>query len=370
MKEKTANNSFSEAPQIHKSQGRLFPLDLLKAMSMIAVVSYHSIFLPKSTYADSALLLDTLFAPLRFCVPVLLTISFMLFERGLNNHSNKPTWSLIKKRLIRLAIPTLFWFSLAAGLKLLTGNSPLDLMGDILTGEVFTGSYYLLVMFQFIPIFIWVRGWLNQPNNILTTVLSQGFVFLGIYALLGGVFGTEIVEIFRTVNRPLLIYWFVYPALGVYFSKTLSFYIQKSATLSTYTKVLIVFFISSGLIAEYSFLGWASKGSIPPFDYAMFSCIFSVPAAFLCFGSIQEKELSYFLSKAVVLISKYSLGIFCINGILSQIFLSIGSRWFSGATFSFPEILALKVIGWVLLLAVSLGLSIGIDRIGGKTVVC
>jgi hypothetical protein len=370
MKKKATSDSFSQAPQMYQSQGRLFILDLLKAMSMVAVVSYHSILVPKSTYADSALLLDTLFAPLRFCVPVLLTISFMLFERGLNNHSNKPTWSLIKKRLIRLAIPTLFWFSLAAGLKLIKGNSPLDLIGEILTGEIFTGSYYLLVMFQFIPIFIWVRGWLNHPNNILTTLLSQGFVFMGIYAVLCGVFGADIVSILRTINRPLLIYWFVYPALGVYFYKTLSFYIQKSASLSTYVKVLIVFFISSGLIAEYSFLDWLSKGSIPPFDYVMFSCVFSVPAAFLCFGSIQAKELSSFLSKAVILLSKYSLGIFCINGILSQIFLSIGSRWFSAATFSFPEILAIKVIGWVLLLAVSLGLSIGIDRIGGKTVVC
>lgn len=62
MEEQIAGES-SSPTQIYKTQNRLFFLDLLKALSMISVVSYHSIFLPKSTYADHAVLLDALFAP-------------------------------------------------------------------------------------------------------------------------------------------------------------------------------------------------------------------------------------------------------------------------------------------------------------------
>ncbi len=109
---------------------RLFSLDLLKAISIAAVVSYHSVFVPRSTYTTSLLPLDTAFASLRFCVPVLFTISFFLFDRGLTNRCNELILSSIRKRLVRLAIPIAFWFSLAATLKLITGN---DLAKIILT---------------------------------------------------------------------------------------------------------------------------------------------------------------------------------------------------------------------------------------------
>jgi surface polysaccharide O-acyltransferase-like enzyme len=85
MEEQIAGELSSQPYQIYQSQSRLFFLDLLKALSMVAVVSYYSIFLPKSTYAENAFFIDMLFAPLRFCVPMLFTISFLLFERGWHN---------------------------------------------------------------------------------------------------------------------------------------------------------------------------------------------------------------------------------------------------------------------------------------------
>ncbi|MEH2284803.1 MAG: hypothetical protein V7K90_26375 [Nostoc sp.] len=66
----------------------------------------------------------------------------------------------------------------------------------------------------------------------------------------------------------------------------------------------------------------------------------------------------------VKLLSKYSLGIFCINGILSLICLQLGTQLFIGLNFTFQEILAIKLISWNLLLIVSLGLSMLCDRIG------
>ena len=90
------------------SQNRIFPLDFLKALSIIAVVSFHGIFIPESTYENSKYWVDVIFSPLRFCVPVLFTISFFLLRRSLDSGSVDSTLQLAKRRLARLLIPTLF----------------------------------------------------------------------------------------------------------------------------------------------------------------------------------------------------------------------------------------------------------------------
>ncbi|MHC5824369.1 MAG: hypothetical protein ACYT04_53155, partial [Nostoc sp.] len=63
--------------------------------------------------------MDILFAPLRFCVPVFFTISFLLLERSLEKNSTASFYPLFKKRFIRLLTPTLFWGGLAILLRLL-----------------------------------------------------------------------------------------------------------------------------------------------------------------------------------------------------------------------------------------------------------
>ena len=101
----------------------------------------------------------------------------------------------------------------------------------------------------------------------------------------------------------------------------------------------------------------------------MLSCLLSAPVLLICFAAIDEQHLSVWVKATVQTLSKYSLGIFCINGILSQIFLSLGSQWSEGQVFSLPEVLVLKVVSWVLLLGISLGIAIGLSRCGLKTVV-
>ena len=76
---------------------RLFPIDVLKAVSIVAVVSFHSIFVYTSTYTSVSYPLDILFAPLKFCVPLLLTISFFLLKRGLEKKNRSAYISFIEK---------------------------------------------------------------------------------------------------------------------------------------------------------------------------------------------------------------------------------------------------------------------------------
>ena len=350
-------------------QSRLFFLDILKAISIVAVVSYHSIFIPKSSYLDSFFLVEALFAPLRFCVPLLLVISFILTQKSLDKKPSTLGWQFLKKRLSRLVIPTFFWFGVAALLKLIRHKSPMGILQEIIRGEIFTGAYYLLILFQLTLMFVWFRRFLKHPNHLVTTLLLQGLVFVGIFVILANSPDSLLILGLRSLDRPFIIYWFGYIALGVLCHQKLPEIIQLSSRINFYFKSCLLSIVALLSIAEYSWIASLTQNSVPPFDYVMISCLLSAPVLLLCCAAIDEKQLPVWLKAIVQTLSKYSLGIFCINGILSQIFLSFGSQWAEGQVFSLPEVLVLKVVSWVSLLGISLGISIGLSRCGLKTVV-
>lgn len=349
---------------IDSKAGRLFPIDFLKAASITAVVSFHSIFVPQSTYQSAAYLMEALFTPLRFCVPVFLTISFFLLKRGLEKSANEPVYPLLKKRLIRLFIPIMFWFTLGAIVQILNQTTAAKLIIAIFQGNVFNGAYYLLIMLQLLPIFVWKHQWFSNRKNVLIALIFQALFFLLTYTVLLGIFGISVKLILYRISRPLFAYYLVYLALGAYLYTNWSRVIKFSTSIPRKLKIFLLSLTSLIMIAEYSCLRWATGERLSPFEYVMFSCIFSVIVGFLCFANIQEDRLSIPVQQAVQLLSKYSLGIFCLNGLLSYVGSQMGAYMFEAAIFTFPEILAIKLVGWSLLLAVSLGMSILLDRVG------
>ena len=366
MKKNIFTNLLPPITQNNQLVGRVFCLDLLKAISIAAVVFYHSTFVPISTYAAAAVPELIITAPLRFCVPVLFTISFILFEREFSKTNAKSDWSIIKKRVQRIAIPIVFWFSIAAALQLLKGSNPTKLIIEVLTGTIYIGAFYLVVLVQFIPIFTWIRKWFSNVSNIVITILIQGFIFLLLQALLAGNFGASgsyIIDALRNINRPLFIYWFVYMALGYYCFHNWLLFEKVSAQITTKMKMLLVVVTSIVMTFEYNRVITGLEGDSSTFEYALLACIISVFVAFLCFASVKENQLPPLARQAVQLLSTYCLGIFCINGILSQVFSVVGRHLFSTATFNLPQILLAKLVGWVILLGVSLGLSILLDKI-------
>lgn len=352
------------------NQSRLFCLDFLKAISIVAVVSFHSIFVPNTTYQASAEFLESLFTPLRFCVPVFLTISFLLFARQLENSGNQKFLPLLFKRLQRLLIPTVFWFTLAAVLKLANGNSLIEIRESIHRGTIFTGSYYLLVILQLFPIFLIIRRWLYSSYNLIFAIILQWLIFVSIYVGLSNNSYSPIIEFIKNIDRPLFIYWLVYMAIGTFIYTRFDFIVSISKQITLPVKVFLICAMSTIFMFDYQWLISITNGAIQPFDYATISCILSVAIMFICFASVREINFPRAIELIIKLLSKYSLGIFCINGILSQLFLSLGTKLFNDLTFSFIEILVLKITGWAILLLISLFLSILIARIGLKQMVC
>ncbi|MDJ0846502.1 acyltransferase family protein [Crocosphaera sp.] len=353
-------------------QERIFALDLLKAISIIAVVSFHGVLVPQQSYVDLVSTLNILFAPLRFCVPVFLTISFFLCENSLQKQAKNslPFW--LKKRLTRLALPTVFWFLLAALLVLIKEiiiANPLtetleEIIQLVLKGRIFAGAYYLLVIFQLSLLFIYLNPYFKRGRNLVIAILLQGLVFVAIDFSLQGNWGIQFSSFLRVVERPFLIYWFVYLGLGVYFYANWEVLSQISSRIQTPIKILLLVATSGIMMAETNWLEWQSSQQILPFEYAMLSCMLSVFTIFFSAASVEENQVAPWVSEGVHLLSKYSLGIFCINGILFHIFITFSGFILPKLTYNLPEIIVIKLLGTIFLISISLGLSMILDSRG------
>jgi hypothetical protein len=353
---------------INKTDERLFSLDVLKAISITAVVSHPSIFVPVSTYVSASYLIDVISAPLRFCVPVFFTISFLLLERELQNHSNQPQFSFIKKRINRLLIPSVFWSILAGTLLAINATPFKNIIISLFQGTIFSGAYYLLVLLQIICLFPLIRQMFNK-QNIIITILIPCLFFLLVDIFLANKLLPRFIFILQKVARSLVTYWLSYIALGILFYRNWMKVVQISKHMSKPLKIIALCLTCLIMLAEASWLRSVSGDSLKPFEYTMFSCILSVVVMFLCFASVTEEQLSPRFNQAVKFLSKYSLGIFCINGIISYIFSTICIHTLKEANFNLTEILIRKFFGWIILLTLSLALSIILKRVGLKACV-
>jgi hypothetical protein len=355
------------------SEPRLFPIDLLKALSIVAAVSYHAIVVPEFTYKSEMVLLNALFTPLRFCVPTFLVISFFLLQASCQKKTQTSAIALFKKRFYRLLLPTIFWCTLTAILRILSKtNSISDIAIPLIQGTAFPGAYYLLALLQLTPIFFLTRRRFEKLPAVVIVILAQMLIVLLVYAILGGIFGTNIISLLEFINRPLFIYWLVYIPLGIFLCTHWDKLTRLSYRISTPSKVALIALSFLTMILEFLVVHVILGIEYQYFEYVKLSCIAIVPILFLCCASVDENQFPQPLQRLIKLFSKYSLGIFCINGFVSSIFLGVSTRFMSigEVTFNFPEILMIKFIGWGLLLAISLGLSVLLKRLGLRSCVC
>lgn len=334
-----------------KSQHRIFALDFLKAHSILAVVMFHGVFIPESYYEASKYWIDVLLAPLRVCVPMFFTISFFLLERSLDNGATKDTLTVIKQRLNRIISPTIAWFAIA-GLIRWVGGVPLWL--PLLQGRIFPGAYYLIAMVILIPIFIRISPHWSQSRTLPICCLFQISAFSLIYFLILNTSTARAVEILRSIGRSLPVYWIIYMALGSYFYRHHYQIINLSRWIPVYVKVTLILSCALLMTIEYAFMRHIVGGQPQPFEYSMVTCVLSVGVLFLSFADIDSHHLPSWFSSTISTLSRYSLGIFCSNGILSLVLLQAGTVLFQGQQLSFVDVLIVRFIGSLLLMGLSL----------------
>jgi hypothetical protein len=360
----------SQSADSSNLSSRIFFIDLLKAISISAVVFYHGVFFPIATYFSVAIPELVLSSALRFCVPILLTISFFLFERELSK-PNRSSWATCRKRLVRIAIPTGFWFSLSGLIQMLRGNSLPELLQEALTGNIYIGAYFLLILLQLTPIYILIRGWFKQTRNILTVIGLQAVVFISIkvFTFQTDIFGKAAITALANIDRPFLIYWFVYMAIGYFLYHYLASVTKLSSSLPGKLKILLIFITSIWMTWEYATLIPNIGSHFYVFEYAFLACIASVFIAFISTASIQENQVPPILAALIFTLSKYSLGIFCVNGILSQGFSLLAHHLFNGITFNLVEVFTARLVGFLILMVTSLVTSICLAKLGLKACV-
>lgn len=359
----------SKPRSVKRPRRPLFFIDLFKAVSIIAVVSFHGIFVPAKTYTAFIFPLEIAFSPLRFCVPLFFTISFFLYELSEIEQPSKSLGLLLKKRFPRPIYPLAVWFSIAAALNLAKDNSVIDIFQAAVTGEIFTGSYYLLALLQLLPLFFYLRK-LTDKTNIIWGFTFQFIVIIIIYTALSQPALSQLIGYLRAINRPLFIYWLAYVAMGIYFARNLTKVQIISQEMPLPAKTCLMLFLVALFIHDYQHLSWLTEQAIAPFDYLTLSSLLSVPTVFCCFSNLEAKHFLLWQVRIIEIISRYSLGIFCLNGTLRLVFLSLGSSILGEQSFSLAQILTIKLIDWWILLLVSLGLSVLMARIGLKKAVC
>ncbi|MBE7385109.1 MAG: acyltransferase family protein [Leptolyngbya sp. SIO1E4] len=348
------------------AKDRIFSLDLLKAFSILAVVFFHGIFIPETAYEKSKYWVDVAFAPLRFCVPVLFTISFFLLRMSFDKTKESNIFSVAGSRIFRLLVPTLFWFSIA-GLFRRLGDAPI--LAPMAQGKVFPGAYYLLVMIILIPIFSWLISYRLTNKRLLFIITAQFAVFGFIYISILYKPDFFLIHGLKIMSRPLPIYWFAYMAMGIFFYEQSSWLIKFSHKIPVWIKGASIVATATLMLLEYGYLRSIIGDHPNPFEYAMFSCILSVFVLFLCFFSINPDDLPPHIVSLVKTLSTYSLGIFCINGILSLIFLKLGILLLQGNQVSLLAAIILRIVGGIVLVTVALWLSKVLERVGLKACV-
>ena len=293
--------------------GRIFFIDLLKAISISSVVFYHAVFFPISTYFSVAIPELILVSPLRFCVPVLLTVSFFLFERELSKPDAQSDWAVCKKRLIRIAIPTGFWFGVTTLIHLFKGSSLPELLQEVynwnhlprrlLSADLASTNTCL---------YLSKKIFLTAQENILIVIFLQVIVFIIIkfFTFYGGAFGKTAIATLANIERPFCVYWFAYMVIGYFLYHRLTALMNLSSSLPTVLKVLIICITAIWIVCEYISLIPDIGSHFYVFEYAFIACIASVFVSFISAASIQEKQLPRIFAALTRFLSKYSLGIF------------------------------------------------------------
>ena len=346
-----------------KPAERLFAIDLLKALSLVAVVSFHGLFFPESSYQQSGYWLDVIFAPLRFCVPVLFTISFFLLRQSLEKQSSSKGSAVLRQRLQRLAVPAIFWFSGASLIRYL-GDAPVLL--PLLQGRIFPGAYYLIAMVLLLPLFCWT-GLRPSPTPWLWCCAGLHCFFLTlVYRLIHGPGSSPLLPALQQLGRSIPFYWLIYMPLGALLYQHYAQVRRLSKRLSISTKGGIILLTSGLMVWEYSHLRNGLGAQPKPFEYAIFSAIGSVLALFLSLASVEASHLPGWAVAAVQALSRYSLGIFCLNGLISLPLLQWGTAVLADQQLPWYLALAAKLAGSLLLLGVSLELSKLLERVGLK----
>lgn len=203
-----------EQSLIEVKPNRLASADILKVLSIIAVVFIHGSFLIPNQDKYIGFIQSDFFPRAdwsRFCVPVFVFIWAYFLEKSCIKRGNEN----LLPRFYKLFVPFLIWsiiyFLIIANFHKLSLSI---LLTTHFSGFGWSGQYYFIILFQFILLFPIIRrvSLKLQDYKLIIYIVSTLFYVLLSYTRW---FDISIVE---KINHRLFIYWLPYVILGIMYA--------------------------------------------------------------------------------------------------------------------------------------------------------
>lgn len=283
---------------------RSYSADLIKAISIIAVVFIHAYslipFSPSYNHWVSPIL--------RFCVPVFVMLWAYFFELSISTREKKLAY--LATKFYRFLIPFFIWsavyfFYVADTLNM----SFIQIVVRYWTGYGWSGQYYFIILLQLIIFFTAISLVARSIAHYSVTVCIVSIFFYGFVSYFPwfshGVMGK--------IGDRIFIYWIPYVLLGIIYARR-----GFSNLLAVPPMVMVCALIFIPL--EYYFLHPSLSAYLVPSVFIV--TVLMVNS--IMKGYAVERNPGSSLSKVVKILSANTLGIFCLNPLIIIVF----SRWY------------------------------------------
>lgn len=278
------------------SSSRSISADLLKALSIAAVVFIHSSLLLPTHSIYSEFLLPSL----RFCVPVFIFLWAYFAEKAIDKRKSEINY--LFNRFYLLIIPFIFWSVVYYFLTATTYKSSLtSIATKYYAGYGWSGQYYFIILFQLLILFFAVRRFSHRLTGFPILIVIASILF---YTALSysSLFNNEIIS--KIGCRPFF-YWLPYVVLGVIYKRNNFFPNDKL--------FIVIAFLSPIIISiEFYYFHPITEAYLTPSVF-----ISSILLLTSCLNSplnfIRNNRAA---SRIIDVVSRNTLGIFCLNPLI------------------------------------------------------
>jgi surface polysaccharide O-acyltransferase-like enzyme len=285
--------------------------DAFKGFAIIAVVAIHAINPNVSPHSLAYLLYRQ---SLNFAVPAFFFISgYWSSKRPIRSLGDYKAF--LKRRLLRVLVPYLFWSSVLFVYSFITTRdiNGLKIIYTLLTGGAFIGYYFIIALVQLYmitPVLQYINRKLNKYGFILILLFGTASLF--------ALYLSRIFNVIGHLPASLPFYsWIIYYETGLFIGDRS---IDALSTLKTRLYLLFPVLISWLISATEVAVILSQRGDpglatyLGQYNYFLFSsCLFS-----LCviFAFLSAKEYFGRLPRLISTLGCYSFGIYLIHTII------------------------------------------------------
>jgi surface polysaccharide O-acyltransferase-like enzyme len=293
--------------------------DAFKGFAIIAVVAIHAINPNVSPYSLAYLLYRQ---SLNFAVPAFFFISgYWSSKRPIKSLGDYKAF--LKRRLLRILVPYLFWSSMLLGYSVISTRdiNGFKIICQLLTGEASIGYYFVIALLQLYiitPLLQYINRRLNEYGFILILVFGMASIF--------ALYLSRVFNVIWHLPAALPFYsWIIYYEIGLFMgdrcneaiaSHKMRLCILCAALFSWPVSVMEVAVILSNR-TDPDFAAYLGQ-----YSYYLYSvCLYSVCVIFVF---LSAREYFKRLPRLLSMIGYYSFGIYLIHApILGQLVVAL-----------------------------------------------